>query len=119
MLNEEGIQRVPSGCLQSDTTAMPMNVKGNVTDNWKYFKKSWKNYILATGLDKKDKTVVMATLYTVLGKEANQIAENLEVTDPADSNSLIEALSSYFEPQKNTIFERYLFNNRMKLSISI
>ena len=92
----------------------PMNTKGNMADNWKYFKKSWNNYKLATGLDKKDKAVVLATLYTVLGREANQIAENLEVADPADPESLIEALSNYFEPQKNTIFERYLFNTTVQ-----
>ena len=59
----------------------------------------------------------MATLYTVLGKEANQIAENLEVTDPADPDSLIAALASYFEPQKNTIFERYrsVFESTQKI----
>ena len=61
-------------------------------------------------MDKKDKAVVMATLYTILGKEANQIAENLEVTDLANPDSLIEALKNYFKPQKNTIFERYLFH---------
>jgi hypothetical protein len=91
----------------------PMNTKGNLAGNWKYFKKSWNNYKPATGLDKKDKAVVLATLYTVLGREANQIAENLEVADPADPESLIEA-SNYFEPQKNTIFERYLFNTTVQ-----
>ena len=89
-------------------------MKGNLADNLKYFKKSWKNYILARGLDKKDKAIVLATLYTVLGKEANEIAENLEVTDLADPGSLLEALSSYFKPQKNTIFERYLFNSTVQ-----
>ena len=56
----------------------------------------------------------MATLYTVLGKEANQIAENLDVTDPTEPASLIDALTNYFEPQKNTIFERYLFNTAIQ-----
>ena len=92
----------------------PMNTKGNLANNWKYFKKSWNNYKLAKGLDKKDKAAVLATLYTVLGREANQIAENLEVSDPADPESLIEALSNYFEPQKNIIFERYLSPSRRR-----
>ena len=33
----------------------------------------------------------MATLYTALGKEANQIAQNSEVTDLPDPDSLIAA----------------------------
>ena len=91
-----------------------MNMKGNLADNWKFFKKSWNNYKVATGLDKKEKNVVLATLYTVLGKEANQIAENLDVTDLTEPDSLIDALTNYFEPQKNIIFERYLFNTAIQ-----
>ena len=119
MSDEEGTETrpsiIPSVAVYSQIPPpSQMNMKGNLADNWKYFKKSWKNYVFATGLDKKDKAIVLATLYTVLGKEANEIAENLEVTDPADPDSLLDALSSYFEPQKNTIFERYLFNSTVQ-----
>ena len=64
-----------------------VNMKGNLADNWKFLKKSWNNFKVTTGLDKKEKNVVLATLYTVLGKEANQIAENLDVTDPTEPES--------------------------------
>ena len=57
---------------------------------------------------------MLATLYTVLGKEANQIAENLDVTDLSEPDSLIDALTNYFEPQKNIIFERCLFNTAIQ-----
>ena len=119
MSDEEGTETrpsvLPSVAVYSEISPpSPMNMNGNLADNWKYFKKSWKNYILATELDKNDKAIVLATLYTVLGKEANEIAENLEVTDPPDPDSLLKALSSYFEPQKNTIFERYLFNSTVQ-----
>ena len=57
---------------------------------------------------------MLATLYTVLGKEGNQIAENLDVTDLSEPDSLIDALTNYFEPQKNIIFERYLFNTAIQ-----
>ena len=99
---EEGTlptQLIPSVAVYSQIPPpASMNTKGNSVENWKYFKKSWNNYKLATGLDKKDKNVVLATLYTVLGRETNQIAENLEVTDPTDPDSLIDALTNYFEP---------------------
>ena len=92
-----------------------MNMKGNLADNWNFFNKSWNNYKVATGLDKKEKNVVLATLCTVLGKEANQIAENLrKLRDPTEPDSLIGTLTNYFEPQKNTIFERYLFNTAIQ-----
>ena len=50
-----------------------MSTQSNLADNWKYFKKSWENFILVTRLDKKNKVVVMAALYSVLGKEVNQL----------------------------------------------
>lgn len=50
----------------------PMNMKGNLAENWKLFKKSWNNYKVATELDKKAQNVVLETLYTVLDREANQ-----------------------------------------------
>ena len=62
----------------------------------------------------------MATIYTVLGKEANQIAENLDLTDPADPDSLIAALASYFEPQKiqfSNAIDQYL-NRLRKLAVT-
>ena len=49
-----------------------MSTQSNLADNWKYFKKSWENFILVTRLDKKNK-VVMAALYSVLGKEVNRL----------------------------------------------
>jgi hypothetical protein len=106
-------QLMPSVAVYSQIPP-PAYTKGNTLENWRYFKKSWSNYRLATGLEKKDKNIVLATLYTVLGRETNQIAENLEVTDPTDPDSLIHALTNYFEPQKNTIFERYVFNTTVQ-----
>ena len=115
---EEGISLTPLMPSVAVYSQIPppafMNAKGNLADNWKYFKKSWNNYKLATKLDKRDKSVVLAILYIVLGRETNQIAENLEVTDSTDPNSLIEALTNYFEPQKNTIFERSVFNTTVQ-----
>ena len=111
---EDNPQTISVAVYSQIPTPLPMNVKGNLADNWRFFKKSWDNYKVATELDKKAKNVVLATLYTVLGRETNQIAENLDVADPTDPDSLIEALSRYFEPQKNTIFERYVFNSTVQ-----
>ena len=36
-------------------------------DNWKRFKLQWKNYEIATGLDKKGKNVRMATFFCIIG----------------------------------------------------
>ena len=88
-----------------------MSTKGNPAENWRFFKNSWKNYVIASGLDQRAQNVQLATLYTFLGKEACQIAEHIPITDPNSPESVLEALSIHFEPQRNTIFERYVFNS--------
>ena len=89
----------------------PMEMKGNQAENWKFFKTSWNNYMIAAGLDEKPPNVQLATLYTFMGKEACQLAEHLPIAEPDDPNSVLEALTQHFEPKRNTIFERYIFNS--------
>ena len=57
----------------------------------------------------------VATLLSVMGKECYQVYENLhvplteaEIKNPAD---ILKKLGEHFEPQRNTIYERYVFNS--------
>ena len=63
---EEGISLtplIPSVAVYSQIPPPAfMNAKGNLADDWKYVKKSLNNYKAPTGLDKRDKSVVLATL---------------------------------------------------------
>ena len=87
-------------------TPAPMSGKGNFAENWVFFffKESWESYKIVTKLDKKPKQVVLEMLKTVLGRDTYQIAKNLPVTDQTDPNSLLDALSQHFEPQRSIIF---------------
>ena len=89
-----------------------MEVKGDIVSNWSFFKDSWHNYVIATELNEKDKKIQVATLLSVMGKECIQIYKNLPLTDAQrkDPETIIKALGDHFEPQRNTIYERYLFN---------
>ena len=89
----------------------PMSLKGDLAANWHYFKREWRNYYTAAKLRKEESPVVAAHLWRALGREAGDIAENLAIGDPEDPNLIFTALYDYFEPQKNTIFERYMFNS--------
>lgn len=92
----------------------PMSLRGDIVENWRYFKKRWNNYVVSTGLVEKKDNVKLATFYSVIGREGNEIADNLIVADPNQVDSVIEALSDHFEPQKNVIFDRYKFNSAMQ-----
>ena len=88
----------------------PMDLKGNVSENWKNWKKAWGHWVIATKLDAEDDKIIVSSLYHVLGTETAQIAENLTIQDKTKPDSILKALSDHFEPQKNQTFERYLFN---------
>ena len=62
-------------------------------------------------IEKKPKPVILETLKTVFGRETIKIAKNLPVADCTDPDSLLTALTQYFEPQRNIIFRRYLFSS--------
>ena len=50
-------------------TPSPMSLKGNLAENWTFFKESWESYKIATELEKKPKQVILETLKIVLGRE--------------------------------------------------
>ena len=56
-----------------------------------------------------------------MGKECYEVFENLPLTDFTvdernDNDSIISKVTEYFEPQRNIIYERYLFNSATQRS---
>ena len=43
-------------------TPPPMSLKGNLAEDWTFFRESWGSYKIATELDKKPKQVILETL---------------------------------------------------------
>lgn len=93
-----------------------MVMKGDLVSNWNYFKSAWKNYEVATELDKKDSPIRVATLLSIMGKDCYQIYEHLPLSTEQrkDPKVILEKIGEHFEPQRNTIFERYVFNSAMQ-----
>ena len=46
-------------------TPEQMNCSGDLPTNWKMFREAYEDYLVATGLDKKDKKIQVATLKTL------------------------------------------------------
>lgn len=86
----------------------PINVKGDLKGNWKFFKSQWMNNEIATGLGKKQDAIRIATILTVIGKDCYHIYENLNLTEEErqDIAAVIEALQKYFTPKTTVIYER-------------
>ncbi|UYV79648.1 K02A2.6-like, partial [Cordylochernes scorpioides] len=90
----------------------PVNFRGNIVENWRYFKSHWRNFSIATGLDNKEDKLKVATLLSIIGKEAYNIFEHLDLSDEQRNNSdeIINALTQHFTPKINIIYERSIFN---------
>ena len=88
---------------------------GSIASNWRTWVAVWKNYTLATKLDKEDEARQVATLLAVIGKEANKVFHTFTFSS-ADEAKKIELVLRKFEeyciPRENTIYERFLFFTR-------
>ena len=90
----------------------PMNVKSDVSTNWKMFKEAWCYYVTATELNKKPKEVQAGALCSVMGMDCVKVMNSLTTLTAShkkDPEKILSALSDHFMPQKNLLFERVKF----------
>ena len=89
-----------------------MNLKGDVTSNWKFFKAQWQNYEIASGLAQKESNVRLATLNVSMGKDCYEILQRLpDFENKKTVEETLTALEQYFIPKRNVTYERFVFNN--------
>ena len=90
-----------------------MNCTGDVSNNWKSFRESYEDYLIATGLDQKDKKVQVATLKSLMGNECKKILKRLQLSDDEikDPAIILAKLEDHFVPVRNILYERYIFHN--------
>ncbi|UYV63734.1 K02A2.6-like [Cordylochernes scorpioides] len=90
----------------------PILINSQTAENWRFFKSQWDNDQVATELNKKDYNVIRAAFLSLIGKDCFNLFLNLDLKED-EKNSLpriIGALNNHFTPQKNVIYERYIFN---------
>ncbi|XP_041472642.1 uncharacterized protein K02A2.6-like [Lytechinus variegatus] len=90
----------------------PMDMKGDLRGNWKFFQSQWENYEIALELDKKPDKVRVATLVSLIGKECYKLYTTLEESQKTTTTQILDAMKKHFDPTTNVIFERYQFNTR-------
>jgi len=95
----------------------PMDITGNVAGNWEFFLSSWINYENATELCEKNMKIRTATFRSILGRDAQRVLQHIQFDPPNKREhlpSVIEALQCHFIPQRNEVFERYVFNSAVQ-----
>ena len=95
-----------------------MKCQGDVAGNWDFFKQQWSDYEIATGLDKRDESVRLATFRSAMGRECLQILLNLNLSEEGKKkiDKCLEALVNFFKPIRNVVYERYVFNTFLQTS---
>ena len=89
-----------------------MNVKDDVSTNWKLFQQSWQFYITATELDKKSKEIQAGTLCSVMEIECVNVMNSLTTLtagDKEEPEKILTAFGDHFMPLKHLSFERVKF----------
>ncbi|UYV67439.1 K02A2.6-like [Cordylochernes scorpioides] len=86
----------------------PILINSQAAENWS----QWDNYQVATELNKKDNNVIRATFLSLIGKDCFNVFLNLDLKEDEKNSipKIIEALNNHFTPQKNVIYELYIFN---------
>ena len=95
-----------------------MNCRGDVSGNLDFFRQQWSDYETATGLDKREESVRLATLRSAMGRECLQILLNLSLSeeDKTKIDRCMDFLENYFKPSRNVVYERYVFNRCVQQS---
>ena len=94
-----------------------LDVKGNLTQNWKRWKQVWDSYEIVTNLKDKETAYRTATFITCIGPDALEVYNGLPFENAADKNDIVKVLDlmeKHCLGVTNTIYERYVFNNRLQ-----
>ena len=112
---EAGVVDPPSPTSQNVPFPPKLEMRGNLANNWKRFKRVWCNNEIASRLIKQGNEERTATLLKCLGPDTLEIvnglnfASDLERTNP---DIVIQKLETFCIGETNETYERYQFNKR-------
>ena len=90
---------------------------GNMSEEWRRWEKSFKNYHAAAELSEKSRSTQVAILLNCAGEEARDVFDSfgLDVTEDATtSNVVLERFRAHCNPKKRPVFESFKFWQRQQ-----
>lgn len=91
-----------------------LSLEGNVSENWRIFKRNYDIFASASGIDTKTDLVKINTFLNAIGKDAVEVYDSFDIA-PLERTlyaSVIKAFDDFCKPRKNIVYERYLFGSR-------
>ena len=92
-----------------------LNIKGNITENWKAFKQMWSNYAVIMNIGSQSQQYQVALFLHCIGPEALIIYNGMSFEDAEDREKLdciIQKCDQFTIGEVNETYERYVFNSR-------
>lgn len=90
----------------------PLDLDGNISENWKLFVQKFDYFLTATGLAAKTDEQKVAVFLNLIGDAGLELFNSFDLTE--DQKKSLDEIKNRFEahcaPKKNIIFERFLFN---------
>ena len=93
----------------------PLDLTGNIAENWKRFKQRFELYNVASGMSLKDEKSQTSMLLHVIGDGALDIYNTFVFAQSGDSMKLekvLDKFESYCMPKRNVTYERHKFFTR-------
>ena len=105
----------PPPMLQNVPFPPKLEIRGNLANYWKRFKRVWCNYEIASRLIKQGNEERTATLLPCLGPDAVEIVDGLKFASELECTNayiVMQKLETFCIVETNETYERYQFNKR-------
>ena len=92
-----------------------LNLKENISENWKTYKQQWRNYAIVTNLSAQTEEYRVPYFLHCLGADALRVYKGLPFATEEDKTNLskiMEKLDEFAIGEVNETYERYIFNSR-------
>ncbi|XP_063907802.1 uncharacterized protein LOC135125945 [Zophobas morio] len=92
----------------------PLEMSGNLAENWKFWVQKFQNYLVASETIKKSEELQCAQLRHYIGDEGLRIFNTFEIEADKKGKigNLIEKFTEYFTPKTNLVYQRHKFLTR-------
>ena len=92
-----------------------LNIKENITENWKTFKQAWSNYAIIMNIHKQPETYKVALFLHCIGPQALKIFNGMSFDNTQGKEKLeniVKKFDQFTIGETNKTYERYMFNSR-------
>lgn len=105
---------------RSTRSLAPMQLTGNLKENWRKWRQYFEIYCVATEIEKKAEKVKCAILLHYIGEECIDIYNTFGLSpDEQKVDIILQKFENYFVPKSSETYERYKFFTRSQHSETI